>query len=319
MRYDNVRLHKEMYNEGELSQVLEARDPNDQYYGTSMEGLDAFQRQLKRFDIKVRGSGSDTVEKFFKTAESTVLFPEFAARAVKQGLDEATVLPSIAATITEIEGKDYRSITSSTNETDGKDKLPASNISIDPELTRINQQGRMLVGSYEALRFQRIDLFSVALRQIGALIAHTQMSNAVSVLLDARAANIFSTKDIALDHGGILEFGSKFDVYEMNTLLVSNDVMFKLLTTPEFGNIEGITYNKGGFCPLTGARIIRSAALPLNTLIGLDKRFALEMVQVKGIHVEHEKLINRQFERAVISTSTGFSKIYKDAVKVLRT
>jgi hypothetical protein len=95
----------------------------------------------------------------------------------------------------------------------------------------------------------------------------------------------------------------------MNTLLVSNDVMFKLLAAPEFGNIEGMTYNKGGFCPLTGARIIRSAALPHNTLIGLDKRFALEMVQVKGICVDHEKLINRQFERAVISDSARFMRI----------
>ena len=49
----------------------------DRYKGTSLEGLDAFQRQLKRFDIKVKGAGSDVVEKFFRTADSAVLFPEY--------------------------------------------------------------------------------------------------------------------------------------------------------------------------------------------------------------------------------------------------
>ena len=76
--FENVRLEKGMYNEAgrSFTQVLERCDPSEAYQGTALEGLDAFQRQLKRFDIKVRGAGSDVVEKFFSTAESAVLFPE---------------------------------------------------------------------------------------------------------------------------------------------------------------------------------------------------------------------------------------------------
>lgn len=93
--YDNVKLDKGMYQEAgrSFTQVLEGLDPSERYKGTSLEGLDAFQRQLKRFDIKVRGSGSDVVEKFFRTADSAVLFPEYIARAVKQGMDEGTSSP----------------------------------------------------------------------------------------------------------------------------------------------------------------------------------------------------------------------------------
>ena len=51
--YDNLKLDKGMYQEAgrSFSQVLERQDPSEQYKGTSLEGLDAFQRQLKRFDI----------------------------------------------------------------------------------------------------------------------------------------------------------------------------------------------------------------------------------------------------------------------------
>ena len=54
-----------MYNEAgrSFTQVLEREDPSEQYKGTALEGLDAYQRQLKRFDIKVKGAGSDAVEK----------------------------------------------------------------------------------------------------------------------------------------------------------------------------------------------------------------------------------------------------------------
>ena len=77
--------------------MLESQDPSEQYRGTALEGLDAFQRQLKRFDIKVKGTGSDVVEKFFRTADSAVLFPEYIARSVRQGMEEADLLPQLTA------------------------------------------------------------------------------------------------------------------------------------------------------------------------------------------------------------------------------
>lgn len=94
--YDNLKLEKGMYHEAgrSFTQVLESRDPSEQYRGTALEGLDAFQRQLKRFDIKVKGTGSDVVEKFFRTADSAVLFPEYIARSVRQGMRRRTCCPS---------------------------------------------------------------------------------------------------------------------------------------------------------------------------------------------------------------------------------
>ena len=93
--YDTLKLEKGMYAESgrSFSQVLEQLDPSVQYRGTALEGMDAYQRQLKRFDIKVKGALSDVVEKFFHTTESAVLFPEFVSRAVRQGMEQENILP----------------------------------------------------------------------------------------------------------------------------------------------------------------------------------------------------------------------------------
>ena len=118
--YDNLKLEKGMYNSGNKSftQVLEELDCSKNYEGTELEGLDAYQRQLKRFDIKVGGRSSDAVEKFFQTSDSAALFPEYVTRAVKQGMEYANLLPSIVATTTTIQSMDYRTITASPSEDD---------------------------------------------------------------------------------------------------------------------------------------------------------------------------------------------------------
>ena len=178
-RFDNLRLEKGMYNEAgrSFTQVLEREDPSEQYKGTALEGLDAYQRQLKRFDIKVKGAGSDAVEKFFATSQSAVLFPEYIARSVRQGMEEANLLPHITAAVTRFDGMDYRSIASVPDDdqralrwVEEGAAIPQTQVKTQENLVKLHKRGRMLVASYEAIRYQKLDLFSVTLRQIGAHI-----------------------------------------------------------------------------------------------------------------------------------------------------
>ena len=331
--YDNLKLDKGMYQEAgsTFTQVLERQDPSEQYKGTSLEGLDAFQRQLKRFDIKVKGAGSDVVEKFFRTADSAVLFPEYIARSVRQGLEEGDILPHITAAVTRFDGMDYRSIAS---EAGGEEKelrtveegasIPATTIKVQANLVRLHKRGRMLVASYEAVRYQKLDLFSVTLRQIGAHIARMHLADAVDVLMNGDGNDNAAEADEVetsgtLTYDDLVDFWAKFDPYEMNALLVSGDVMVKLLKLAEFQNpLTGLNFQGTGklTTPL-GAALLRTSVLPDGTAIGLDKRFALEMVQGSDVMVEYDKLIDRQLERAAITTVSGFAKIFQDASRVL--
>ena len=331
--YDNLKLDKGMYQEAgrTFTQVLESQDPSERYQGTSLEGLDAFQRQLKRFDIKVRGAGSDVVEKFFRTADSAVLFPEYIARTVRQGIEESDILPQITAATTRFDGMDYRSITAQAG---GDEKelrpvaegaeIPATTIKVQSNLVKLRKRGRMLVASYEAVRYQKLDLFSVTLRQIGAHIARTLLEDAVDVLMNGdgngNAAQQDSVKTAGtLTYGDLVDFWAKFDPYEMNALLVSGDVLVSMLKLTEFQNpLTGLNFQGTGrlTTPL-GATLLRTSVLPEGTAVGLDRRFALEMVQGSDVTVEYDKLIDRQLERAAITAISGFAKVFPEASRVL--
>lgn len=333
MNYENIKLEKGMYavSGKTFSEVLESIDPSCEYAGTADGGLDAFGRQLKRFDIKVSGMGSDSVQKFFATTQSAALFPEYVSRAVKQGMEEARVLDSIVATKTRIDGLDYRTIASVPTEDDKKLKyvaegayIPQTVVRTQENLVKLNKRGRMLVASYEALKFQRLDLFTVTLKQIGAYIARQQLADAIDVLLNGdgnnnAAAVLSAAKSGEVAYTDLIKLFNSLDPYGMTTVIASPDVMGKILSIEEFKNpATGINFQGTGKIghPL-GAEFIKSSAAPADKIIGLDKNCALEMVIAGDVTVDYDKLIDRQLERAAVTATVGFAKIFTDACKVL--
>lgn len=339
MGYDNLKLEKGMYRQEGMSftQVLESLDPSENYRGTALEGTDAFQRQLKRFGIRAKGAGSSPVEKFFRTMDSAVLFPEYIARTVRQGMEENDILPAITATTTVIDALDYRSIYSTATDDDKAlqdvaegETIPETEVKSKEHMITLKKRGRMLVASYEALRFQKLDLFGVMLRQIGAHIQKQQLSDAVKVLLDgdgnenAAVKYTVGTAPISgskgtLAYDQLVEFWGKFDPYTMNTILCSTNTMTKMLKIPELQNPQtGLNFQGTGklTTPL-GAQLHRTGAVQDDMLIGLDNRFALEQVRAGDVLVEYDKLIDRQLERAAITSIAGFGKICTDAAAVL--
>ena len=339
MGYDNLRLEKGMYRQSGMSftQVLESLDPSENYRGTALEGTDAFQRQLKRFGIRAKGAGSSPVEKFFATTDSAVLFPEYIARTVRQGMEETDILQSIVATTTVIDAMDYRSIYSDASEEDKMlqevdegGSIPETEVRAKDSLVRLKKRGRMLVASYEALRFQKLDLFGVMLRQIGAYIQQQQLADAVNVLINGDgnenaaiqytvgSSPISGTKG-SLGYDQLVEFWGQFDPYTMNTILCSTGTMTGLLKIPELQNpMTGLNFQGTGklSTPL-GAQLHRTGAVADGVIIGLDNRYALELVRAGDVLVEYDKLIDRQLERAAITSISGFGKICDGAAAVL--
>ena len=331
--YDNIKLEKGMYQTSgkTFSQALEELDPSSAYSAGETAGLDAFERQLKRFDIKVSGAGSDMVEKFFKTTDSAALFPEYVSRAVRAGLEEADLISKIVATTTKIDSLDYRTITAipSDDEKELKKvaqgaKIPEINVRTQENLVRLQKRGRMLVSSYEAIRFQRLDLFTVTLRQIGAYIARTQLADAIHVLFNGDGNNnavtgIATETADSLTYDDLINFWSKFDLYDLNTLLLSADSMKMLLALDEFKNpATGLNFQATGTLSTPiGAELVKTSAMQNGVIMGLDRKCALEMVKATDITTDYDKLIDRQLERAAITTIYGFAKIFPDASKLL--
>ncbi|MBE6942165.1 MAG: phage major capsid protein [Ruminococcaceae bacterium] len=339
MGYDNLRLEKGMYRQAGMSftQVLESLDPSENYRGTALEGTDAFQRQLKRFGIRAKGAGSSPVEKFFSTSDSAVLFPEYIARTVRQGIEENDILPDIVATTTVIDSLDYRSIYSNAPEDNMSledvgegEEIGITEICTKSNLITLTKRGRMLVASYEALRFQKLDMFGVMLRQIGAYIQKQQLANAVDVIVNGDGNDnavrqyTIGTEPVSgtkgtLSYDALVDFWGRFDPYNMNVLLCSGPTVNKMLKVPEFQNpMTGMNFQGTGkmVTPL-GAKLYRCNALANDQIIGLDSRYALELVRAGDVMVEYDKLIDRQLERAAITSIYGFGKICDDASALL--
>ena len=331
MAFDNLRLEKGMYGRGgrSFSDLLEELDPTAGYRGTELGGLDAYQRQLKRFDIRVSGPSSDPVEKFFQNSDSAVLFPEYIARAVRAGKEEQDVLSKVIATKTMIDTPDYRTISSVPTEEDLGLKrvaqgavIPETSIRTQNNLVTLHKRGRMLVASYEAIRYQRLDLFTVTLRQIGAAIAKSQLADAIEVLIEGDGNNnaietVTVSGDFGYDH--LVSLWSALDPYELRTILAAPDRMVALLSLQEMHHpICGSGFEHTGrlVTPL-GAQLVQAKALSSGKIIGLDSNCALEMVCADDVSIEYDKLIDRQLERAAITATAGFAKIFPDAAKML--
>ncbi len=327
--YENLHLDKGMYGTGKsFTQVLEGLDSSENYRGTPLEDLDAYQRQLKRFDIHVSGVGSDRVEKFFQTGDSAALFPEYICRAVRQGMEQENLLPRLVATVTNVEGMDYRTIVSAPLEEEKKLKtvaegaaIPQTVVRTQDHLVQLHKRGRMLVASYEALRFQHLDLFTVTLRQIGAYIVRAQMGDAVQVLLngDDGTDKAEEISGEALSYDSLLKLWGKLSPYRMNVLLGGTAAVQKVLGLAEMRDAQaGLNFQgTGKMVSPMGAELLHVPDVPDGKLLGLDHTCALEMVQAGGVQTEYDKLIDRQLERATISTIAGFTKIFNGAVKML--
>ena len=330
--YDSIHIEKGMYNSGKsLTEILEGLDPSERYKGTELEGLDAFERQLKRFDIRVGGAHSDSVQKFFETSDSAALFPEYVSRAVKQGMKSNDLLNDIVAVKTVINGMDYRTVASSPSDDEKSLKpvlegasLPQTNVRTSENLVKLIKRGRMLVASYEAIKYQRLDLFTVTLRQIGAYIAREQIKDAVDVIINGDgnsnpAGTISAAVSGSVSYADLINLWASLAPYELNTLLAPTDVMQKLLALTEMRDAQaGLTFQGTGkmITPL-GAKLIHIPSMPSSKIVGMDKNCALEMVQSGDITLDADKLIDRQLERASISCTAGFAKIFTDASKVL--
>lgn len=327
MNFDNIRLDKGLYTTGKsFSDALESIDPSENYIGTELEGLDAFQRQLKRFDIKVSGRNSDPIEKFFRTSDAATLFPEYVSRSVAQGIENSSILDSIVATTTKIEGLDYRSVTTEGGEENYEPSLiaegafiPETKIVTKSRLVSLHKCGRLLSASYEAIRFQRLDLFTVALKQIGAGIARAQLADAIKVLLDgdgnSNSAIDVSNSGSEITYADLINIWNALSPHNLTTLIAAPDIMIKLLSLPEFrDSYKGLDFHATGkmITPL-GAELFKNENVPEKSILGFDKTCALEKVEAMPVTTEFDKLIDRQLERAAITTIAGFSKIYDNA------
>ena len=314
--YNDIKLEKGLYNLSgkSFTAALEELDPSSAYAGTPLEKLDAFERQLKRFNIRINGQDCDCVEKFFSTTETAVLFPEFVTRCIRKGFNE-TVLKSVCAAKTVCSSSQYLGCVLDDSETYTSTaqavQLPEATVREGTTATVLSKFGRLISASYEAIRQQRLDVFGVMLRSVGVRLAVSVVKEAVDVLID----DLTPITTSALTYDDLAKLYGEFDCFDMTTVITSPELASKIAAMEQ---LKDCSANADGKLILPfGSELVKTSAVDSDTVIGIDRDFALEFITSTDLVMETDKLIDRQLDQMTVSITCGFRRITPDAVKVL--
>ena len=320
MSYDSVILEKGMYHlsNSTFSQALEERDPSAQYAGTELAKLDAFERQLKRFDIRIGGADCDRVEKFFRTTQSAVLFPEFVRRAVKRGMEDS-VLPEVCAAVTAVNATSAKAFavdegsTAYSTVTNEGAELAVTAIT-EGDAVPLDKFGRVITASYETVRQQRIDVFSVMLRAIGRKLAGAIAGKAIGVILGS--VTPVSIAGSTLAYSDLAALYGEFSDYDLTTVIASPANAAKILAMTEMRD-RSLGSDGSVLLPF-GAKLIKDGSIAENRIVGISREFALACITGSDVLLETDRLIDCQLDRIAVSVRAGFYPLMDGAAAALK-
>ena len=226
-----VRLAKEMYADAgrlglTLTEYLAAERPSE------VEGLDAFEFALSEQDINLR---NDTVEKFYRTIDDKVLFPEFINRNVRIGMvglgKKDLSLEDLIATTVTIDSGVYETIHA---EFDNKNldfkrvaegaSFPTVRMGVGEASIRLGKIGVGLEATYEVLRRMKLPLLSIHMQLIGKRLAKKMVAYAVHTLVNGDGNDNAGAKMTkTLDYGNLLDFDLVMDDWEASVWFAKKD------------------------------------------------------------------------------------------------
>lgn len=263
-----------------FTERLSEKDPDAPYLGSSLYGLDAYERQLYRYDIKVTGKDVDTIAKFYSSPESAILFPEFIRRTVMSGVNENHILDKITNIdnnknlmyVVREPKSNYYSIWP-INKTSDSDRYFNYTVTYYTLLSAYIADGKEL---YKPLS---INKFTALLKQDGRIMRAELIRRIVNIILDnfKDDVNEISTNDnYKFDNGKtiICNFGTFHKVFD-NT--------FGKETLKYVEDINNISTK-------LDTDIIICKSIPNDIIINLDKDLAIQL-NITNMKIENYKEI----------------------------
>lgn len=196
---------------------------------------------------------------------------------------------------------------------------------------RLKKYGRRLIGSYETFRRMRIDRFALHLALLAVQVEVDKVATAIDVLIsgDGNTGTPATNTDLTGLTGGVSgdpKVQQYFEwrmlwpsPYNCQILLAQSDDIATLLmmdvgsANVMFGQIGGLFGGALGTASpinpqLSGIGIGWHASVTADRWLGIDNRFALEMVVEIGADlVETDKIIASQFNEIVMTEVVGFT------------
>jgi len=288
--------------------------------------------------LRVKGPEADVLGKFFTTSASTVLFPTFVEAQVVAGLLLTSLVPMAVAQ--EVTVNSHTAEHLALTETAGDRRTARSGegargatvtVRTADRTIRLEKYQAELDASYESLRLQRLNVVALFLQRLGAQIGIDETDDLIEVALagdgnpDSAAAVTEAEVSGTLDYDELIRLSLAFPKgYEFRMAVVNDTYLRAILGLEEFKNpLSGFNFQSSGRIPSPlGAEWHRwtstgSATFGTTRILALDTRLALAQYTEQGVVTESDRLIDRQFERTVVSKWTGFGKLDYQATQCL--
>lgn len=264
-------------------------------------------------------------------------------------LAPAIPLSELVAITTPIEGQDYRSFYMVYDATQLRAfrvgetaEIPVAKLTDAEHTIRLKKYGRGLLASYEQLRRMRVDKLAL---QIGYMAVQSEMDKVAAALAILVAGDGNSTPTTAatnynlttldtdatagtLTLKGWLSYKLKFtNPYVLTTALMTEATALQLaLLNVGNANVPLANFNAGGMVqsltPINttsdGVRYGWTSDAPALTIVGFDRRFALErLTEIGGQIDEMERFITNQTQLMTMTEVEGYAILDGNATKTL--
>jgi hypothetical protein len=298
----------------------------------------ALEVALQEQGLKVKGPDADALGKFFSTTSSTVLFPTYVESQVVAGL----LLTSLAGmavaqevivnshTAEHLEMTETEVDRQTTKSGEGAQAAIVTLRTAD-KTVKLDKYMAQLDASYESLRLQRMNVVGVFLQRLGAQIGIDETDDMIEVAIAGDGNSGSAVVDTDAEVSGTLDYDELIRLslafpkgYEFRMAIVNDTHLRTILNMTEFKDpLAGFNFQgTGKLASPLGAEWHRwtstgSSAFSTDRILALDTRLALVQYTEQGVLTETDRLIDRQFERTVISKWTGFGKLDYSATQCL--
>lgn len=278
----------------------------------------------------------DTINNIFTMPDEDVrwLVPEIIRDAIRMGLREAPIWPSITASEQDISQMSvtmpYINMSDAAPHKVGEaETIPFGSISYGQKSVSTFKIGRGIKISYEVKNFVSLDVISIFFQDFGIKLGMSLDTLAMDTILNGNKLDGSESAPVI----GVTTVGSK--TYKdflrvwirasrmgrrLNTIIGGEDSALETLDMPEFKDRNNGTpdHKLDLKTPVPrDASYYIHGNIPEDQELLLDPRFSLIKFNVVPLLIESEKIVSNQTEAFYATLTTGFGKIFLDSAVLL--
>lgn len=278
----------------------------------------------------------DTINNIFTLPDDDArwIVPEIIRDAIRMGLRDAPIWPSITASEQDISQMSvtmpYINMSDAAPHKVGEaETIPFGSISYGQKSVTTFKIGRGIKISYEVKNFVSLDVISIFFQDFGIKLGMALDTLAIDTILNGNKADgSESAPVIGVGTVGTKTYKDFLRIWirssrmgrRLNTIIGGEDSALETLDMPEFkdrhaGNTD---HNLDLKTPVPrDASYYIHGNIPEDQELLMDPRFSLIKFNVVPLLIESEKIVSNQTEAFYATLTTGFGKIFLDSAVLL--